>query len=194
MLAACAALLALAFIAKSVLLSSNSIQAVIDPTPVSRTVDLIAPVVAPIPSADFKVDRDGRTQGYMDLLLPGNRTMRIAPGTYGEVSCTELDQFNRCAVLADVLGDAVVWFALLPLATAGTVEVGPIVDLQAGKAVFENGWRIPYAPVIKRECGDIDIPSFRDFLRRFGPGSTTIVDLNAQQVTAVRCPTTDQSP
>ena len=32
----------------------------------------------------------------------------------GEVTCEVLDEFNECGVLADVLGDAVVWFALVP--------------------------------------------------------------------------------
>ena len=41
--------------------------------------------------------------------------------------------------------------------------------------------------MIERECGDIDIPSFGDFLRRFGPDSVTILDLNKQEVAAVRC-------
>ena len=50
-----------------------------------RTIDLIAPVIAPLPSDDFEVDDDGVTVGYLDLLLPGDRTMRIAPGTPGEV-------------------------------------------------------------------------------------------------------------
>ncbi len=68
-----------------------------------------------------------------------------------------------------------------------TAELPPIIDLDEGYAVFENGWRIAYPPVIDRECGDIDIPSFGDFLRRFGPGSVTIIDLNEQEVTAVRC-------
>ena len=68
-----------------------------------------------------------------------------------------------------------------------TAELPPIMDLDEGYAVFENGWRIAYPPVIDRECGDIDIPSFGDFLRRFGPGSVTIIGLNEQEVTAVRC-------
>ena len=41
--------------------------------------------------------------------------------------------------------------------------------------------------MIDRECADQDIPSFSDFLRRFGPGSTTVVDLDTQQVLRVEC-------
>jgi uncharacterized protein related to proFAR isomerase len=90
-------------------------------------------------------------------------------------------------VFADMLGDAVVWFAILPQAPRATVELPPIVDLVDGRAVFESGWRIPYAPVIERDCEGEDIPTFSDFLRRFGPDSVTIVDLETRQVTTVRC-------
>ena len=187
LVAALAALAGLAFLASSILDDGDELQAVVDPSPQPRQIDLIAPVIAPLPSDDFEVDRDGTTVGYLDLLLPGERTMRIAPGTPGEISCEVLDEFNQCGVLADVLGDAVVWFALVPQLRNGTAELPPITDLEEGYAVFENGWRIAYPPVIKRECGDIDIPSFSDFLEDHAKNSVSIVDLNLQQVTAVRC-------
>jgi hypothetical protein len=105
----------------------------------------------------------------------------------GEVACDELDGMNECAVFADMLGDAVVWFAILPQAPRSTVELPAIVDLEDNYAIFENGWKISYPPVIERECGGEDIPTFSDFLRRFGPGSVSIVDLATRQVVAVRC-------
>jgi len=187
LLAALAALAGLAFLASSILDDGNDLEAVVDPAPQPRRIDLIAPVIAPLPSDDFEIDGDGNTIGYLDLLLPGERTMRIAPGTPGEVSCKVLDEFNGCGVLADVLGDAVVWFALVPQTRNATAELPPIIELEEGYAVFESGWRIAYPPVIERECGDIDIPSFSDFLDDHSEGSVSIVDLNLQQVTAVRC-------
>ena len=96
-------------------------------------------------------------------------------------------------MFADLLGEAVVWFATLPKAERETVELPPIVDLEDGFAMFESGWRIRYAPVIVRSCEGEDIVSFSDFLRRFGPGSTTVVDLETQLVTEVRCAGTDAS-
>jgi len=123
------------------------------------------------------------------VALDADRVARIAPGTPGEVECDQLDQANRCALFADMLGDAVVWFAILPQAPGATVELPPIVDLQDGLAAFENGWRIPYAPGIERECGDEDIVNFADFLKRFGPDSVSIVDLVSGQVVAARCTT-----
>lgn len=187
LVAALVALAGLAFLASSILEDDDELAAIIDPAPQERRIDLIAPVVAPLPADDFEIDDEGLTVGYLDLVLPGERTMRVAPGTPGEVTCEEFEEFNGCGVLADVLGDAVVWFALVPQTEDATAELPPIVDLDEGDAVLENGWRIAYPPVIERECGDIDIPTFSDFLDDYGPDSVSIVDLDLQQVTRVRC-------
>lgn len=154
-----------------------------------RRVDLIEPVARVERSPDFGIGDDGLTVGLLDAVIDENRVARIVPGTPGEVTCGNLAAPDRCVILADVLGDAVVWFALLPQGPRDTVELPPIVDLQDGYAQFVNGWEVLYAPVIERDadsCGD-DVVSFSDFLRRFGPGSTSIVDLETRQVTAVTC-------
>ncbi len=156
---------------------------------IPRRIDLIDPVAFVVPSPDFEVGEDGLTRGVLDLVLDADRTARVAPGTPGEVTCENFDDPNRCVVVADVLGEAVVWFALLPRGPRDTVELPPIVDLQDGYALFVNGWEVLYAPIIERDdatCGD-DVVSFSDFLRRFGPGSTSVVDLETRQVTAVIC-------
>lgn len=156
---------------------------------IPRRIDLIDPVAFVVPSPDFEIGEDGLTRGVLDLVLDADRTARVAPGTPGQVTCENLADANRCVVVADLLGEAVVWFALLPRGPRDTVELPPIVDLQDGYAQFVNGWEVLYAPVIERDetsCGD-DVVSFGDFLRRFGPGSTTVVDLETRQVTAVTC-------
>lgn len=160
---------------------------------IMRRIDVISSAERIEQSDDFEVGPDGRTVGVLDAVLDadGRRVMRVAPGTPGEISCETLSLPNRCVVLADVLGEAVVWFAVLPKAPRETVELPPIVDLQDGYAIFENGWEISYPPVIERDvdgtCEGEDIPSFSDFLRRFGPNSTTVVDLATQQVIQVQC-------
>lgn len=163
---------------------------------IMRRIDVISSAERIERSEDFEIGPDGRTAGVLDAVLDpdGLRVMRVAPGTPGEISCATLSLPNRCVVLADVLGEAVVWFAVLPKAPRETVELPPIVDLQDGYAIFENGWEISYPPVIDRDtdgdeatCAGEDIPSFSDFLRRFGPNSTTIVDLATQQVIQVQC-------
>jgi hypothetical protein len=182
-----AALAALALLARAVLLGDDDLDADVAPEPTERRIDLIEPIVSVVQSDNFDVTDAGVTTGYLDVVFPGARTARIAPGTLGEISCETLDQDNTCAIFADLLGDAVIWFSILPQAPRSTVEAPPIIELEDGFAHLENGWQIPYPPVIERDCEGEDIPSFADFLERFGPDSVTIVDLGARQVTAVRC-------
>jgi hypothetical protein len=185
--AAIAALGALALLARALLVNDDSIESVIDPEPIERRIDVFQPIVSAEQSTEFLVDPTGVTTGYIDLSLTGARVVRIPPGTFGEIACDELAEDNKCVLLADTLGDAVVWFSIQPAAPRRTVELPPVIDLDDGEAVFENGWRIPYAPVIERDCEGEDIPTFSDFLERFGPDSVTIVDLETRQVVAVRC-------
>jgi hypothetical protein len=185
--AALAALAMLALLARAVLTGDDAIDAVIEPEIIERQIDLIEPIVSATGAAGLAGLPTGVTTGELDLTLDTERVVSIVPGTLGEISCDALDVANRCAILADMLGDAVVWFAIMPQAARATVELPPIIDLDDGQAVFDNGWRIPYAPVIERDCEGEDIPTFSDFLRRFGPDSVTIVDLETRQITAVRC-------
>ncbi len=185
--AALAALAALGLLARAILLDNDAIDAVIEPDAIERRIDLIEPIVSAAATDDFSVERSGETSGQLDLALDAERVLRIVPGTLGELSCDVLAGTGRCAVLADMLGDAVVWFAIVPQAPRATVELPPIEDLVDGRAVFDNGWRIPYAPIIERDCEGEDIPTFSDFLERFGPDSVTILDLEAREVTTVRC-------
>ena len=185
--AALAALAALSLLARAILIDDDSIEAVIEPEVIERQIDLIEPIASATGTDGFTDLPAGVTTDDIALTLDTERVVSIVPGTLGEISCEDLDVANRCAIFADMLGDAVVWFAILPQAPRSTVELPPIIDLDDGQAVFDNGWRIPYAPVIERDCGGEDIPTFSDFLRRFGPDSVTIVDLESRQVTSVRC-------
>lgn len=186
-LAAIGAIAGLALLARAVLFDDSPIEAVIDAEPIPRRIDLVEPIAAAVWSDDFRVGFDGVTSGFLDLTFDAQRVLRIAPGTPGEVRCPTIGEARTCAFLGDMLGDAVVWFSIQPLAPRETVELPPIVDLQDGQAIFENGWMLPYAPVIERDCGDQDIPTFRDFLERFGPDSVSILDLEARRITHVRC-------
>jgi hypothetical protein len=184
--AAVAGVALLALLARAILADDTSIEAVIEPELIERRIDLIEPIESATASG-FTLSPVGVTTGFLDLTLDAERVVQIVPGTLGQIDCDALDAANRCAVLADMLGDAVIWFAILPQAPRATVELPPILDLVDGRAVFESGWRIPYAPVIERDCAGEDIPTFSDFLRRFGPDSVTVLDLETRQVTSVRC-------
>lgn len=185
-LAAVAALAGLALIINAVVVDDDQLAAVLEPEIPDRRIDLIAAVFVTETSDDFEIGRDGLTVGFVDFTLANRKIMRVAPGTPGEIDC-RLSSISSCVVFVDLLGDAVVWFSVLPRAERNTVELPPIVDLEDGYALFASGWQIKYPPVIDRHCEGEDIVSFSDFLRRFGPGSTTVIDVASQQVLRVRC-------
>lgn len=149
-----------------------------------RRIDLASFVYA-AEQQDFRIV-DGFTRGYLTLVLDGERSLRIQPGTPGAVRCDRLADVGGCGVVADLLGDAVVWFTVVPLGPRLTVELPPIVDLEDGYAILSNGWELRYAPVLDRRCAEAT-ESFQEFLRRFGEDSTTIVDPGENRVTAVAC-------
>lgn len=189
-LAAVGALLGLALGLNALLDDEDDIVDAVEEelAPTDRRIDLIALVEQFRRSEGFGFAADGTTTGFFDMMLDETRTVRVAPGTPGQVNCDDLDNVSRCVLLADMFGEAVIWFSVEPRGPSDTVLLGPIVDLQDGYAIFENGWQIEYPPVIERQCADeFDITSFSDFLRRFGPNSTTVVDLETRQVTAVIC-------
>jgi hypothetical protein len=186
-LAAIGALVGLVLLLNAIVVDDDSLEAVVDPQPPERVIDLVAPIFSIERSEDFRIGRNGTTRGFLDAVLAEHRVVRVAPGTSGEISCRELDEINRCALFVDLLGDAVIWFAILPQGPRYTAELPAIVDLEEGKAIFENGWELPYPPVIERECNDEDIPTFVDFLRRYGEGSITTVDITTGEVLSARC-------
>ena len=58
-------------------------------------------------------------------------------------------------VVADLLGEAVVWFALVPMSASPTSVQLPSIDtIDEGVATLVNGWQLRYAPVLDRRCTD----------------------------------------
>ncbi len=199
--AALAALLGLTIAVQTVFAEEDAVdEFVAEATePVDRRIDFIAIAERVEQSPDFEVAEDGTTVGLLDAQFADGRVMRVAPGTPADLDCPSIRLVNRCVVLADLVGDAVLWFGLVPRGPNNTVVLGPIEDLEDGYAIFENGWEIRYPPVIERDCGNEDIPTFSDFIRRFGPNSTSIVDLETREVTTVVCgdevvPATTEAP
>lgn len=189
--AAVAALAALAFVFAAVFTEDDALDAIVADEVPDREIDLVTPIFSIEQSADFRIDSLGVTHGYMDVIITDKRIMRVPPGTEGEITCRQLDAVNRCALFADMLGDAVIWYAIVPQGPRATAELPAIVDLEGGKAIFVNGWQLPYPPVIERSCGEADIPAFSDFLERYGEGSITTVDLVTGEVLSARCASDD---
>ena len=183
-LATLGVLLALAFGAWTVLSDDDTIAEVVDSEPPLRRIDLVALVFEARDDGFALVD--GVSTGRLDLVIDAERAVRIAPGTPGESTCETLDRLATCAVVADLLGDGVVWFSLVPIGPRSTVEMPAITTLESDVATLANGWQVPYAPVLERTCSE-DFESFRSFQAELGTAFTSIYDLAEGRLTEVVC-------
>jgi len=152
-----------------------------------RTIDLIGPVflIQADPGAAIV---DGVTTGRIQIRVDGFRYMNIFPGTPGENRCAAAAGLATCVVAADLLGQAVLWFSLLPAEPRNRVTLPGVVELRDdGMALLANGWLVRHADVISRNCDD-DVLSMSDFLRDHSVGSTSTFNLEEQKITEVACP------
>lgn len=183
--AAVGAVLGLLVLLTALFRGDGSVAQLVEREPMVRRIELVA-LVFSTTADNFAIGDDGLTTGTIDLVLDQERTMRIVPGTLGEVNCAALGEVARCAVVADLLGDGVVWFAIVPLASSQTVTLPAIVSLDGGYATLTNGWQLPYAQVLERQCAR-DFESFTEFREELGDGFTSIFHLGAGEITDVVC-------
>jgi hypothetical protein len=188
LLAALGALLLLAVVVNAAFARRGAIAEIAEPVaPVERHPTLIS-LVLRTEGEGFTITETGQASTDLVLTLPpDDRTVRIFAGTPGEVSCPDLSAFGQCAVLAELLGDTVTWFAIVPMAPSFRVELPPIVELDGGLAHHANGWAVPYAPVIDRSRCGADSDSFGEFLRTNGSNHLALFDLGAGEIVAVTC-------
>lgn len=166
-------------------------------TDVHHKVDLVASVNTV--SADANWKQDGETKdGALRLSLDDTRVLTIPAGTlvddYDAMSqCTDFTTPNACVLLADMLGDAVVWFALVPadkVSGMKTLTLPGLVDMQANgdEGILRNGWVVKLATPVKRICENTDTTSLRDFITRFpNDASTSTMNLTTDNVVSVTC-------
>jgi len=133
----------------------------------------------------------GTTRSTARLALDDARTVYIADGTPGEINCTDFSSPNACVLIAELLGDAVVWFALAP-ATSETlltrVALPPVVDMLNGGdfAVLSNGWVVPLATPTKRTCTTPTV-SLREFINKFASNMNVSLNLSTDHIDVVTC-------
>lgn len=133
----------------------------------------------------------GTSRSTARLALDDARTVFIAEGTPGEITCTDFSTPNACVLIAELLGDAVVWFALTP-ATSETLltrlALPPVVDMLNGGdfAVLSNGWVVPLATPTKRSCSTPTV-SLREFINKFTSNMNVSLNLSADQIDVVTC-------
>ena len=183
--AAFAALIALAFALKTILPTSSTSNAAVSGTS-ARAIDFMATVFQLQPSPDFSVT-DGVVRGSADAVIDGNRTMHIVDGTLGSNSCTNITEVSACVVFADLLGEAVVWFALVPAEAGSKVTLPPVESLLGnGLVQLSNGWIVRTATSVDYNCPH-ETGSLSEFVSKFGPKRSTTIDVAKQRVTPGQC-------
>ncbi len=189
--AAVAALFVLLVVVNAAFNRGDAIAEITGPIePVERRPTLIS-LVLRAEAEGFTITETG--QASTDLVLqlpPDDRKVRIFQGTPGVVTCpalTDPNAFGQCAVLAELLGDTVTWFAIVPMARSFRFELPPILELDGGLAHLANGWAVPYAPVIDRSRCQSNAESFGEFLRVVGSNHLSLFDLGAGEIVAVTC-------
>lgn len=182
----------------NVVINMLSDDGVVTTDKVLRKIDLVASVNSVSATPEWNQLGTRTTGGDIQLALDDLRTMTIFDGTlvddYAVVpACTDFSTPNACVLLADMLGDAVVWFALVPADTTSPREfltLPGLIDMRSNgdEGVLRNGWVLNLTTGVRRECGDIDTTSLRDFITRFpDSASTTSVNLITDNIVAVTC-------
>lgn len=154
-------------------------------------VDLVAPVLDVAASPGFALGADGLTTADMAIVLDAQRTMLVTAGTKGEIDCPSmlLDSPTGvgCTVAADLLGDAVLWFAIVESENAASLVLPATRELlDDGYVLLANGWELRHAFRVERRCAE-DTQSLRAFIARFGDYATTTFDIETQRVVRVTC-------
>lgn len=155
----------------------------------SRRIDLVS-LTSVIRSDSAWSVVDGRMRGNATAVLANGRIVQLIDGTLGESSCLFPDVLDACVLLADTLGDGVVWFSLVPAPPSGSdeLELPAIESLLDGVtwARLGNGIEVPLLDRVKREC-EVETPNLTAFVQRFAGDHTTIIDLSLGEVSKVRC-------
>ncbi|CAB4607917.1 unannotated protein [freshwater metagenome] len=185
-------LVAVAFVSQRNSTSSISVSGV------RHKIDLVASVNAVSTDTGWSQEGTVTSGGSIRLSLDDLRTFTVQSGTLvanysGVNACTDFVTPNACVFLADMLGDAVVWFALVAADKASGQEfltLPGLVDMQANgdEGILRNGWIVKLATPVKRMCTDKDTSSLRDFITRFpDTASTASLNLITDNIVSVNC-------
>jgi hypothetical protein len=148
-------------------------------------INLVQPVYSIQAEPGFEIS-DGVASTEMRLTLDATRTMVVKPGTPGQISCSRLAEINQCVVAADLLGDAVVWFSLIPNPQRASLLLPGITEVRKDNWVLlSNGWEVARNDNVERNC---DATGLDEFVRQFGGNlSTSTFSFEQQEITKVTC-------
>jgi hypothetical protein len=156
--------------------------------PAGQRVDFVALVqTAQLPPGFSMVG--GRANADLFLVIDAARTMLVKEGTPGEIDCARIAEPSQCLVAADLLGDGVLWFSLIPGTAAGAnVPLPAVVDLLPGGWVrLANDWVVQHAPKVERSCVE-DTTSLTNFIETYGDAATSTYNVEQQRIVRVTCP------
>jgi hypothetical protein len=148
-------------------------------------VNLLQPVYGIQADPGFAVT-DGVATADMHLALDATRTMVVKAGTPGEITCAKLAEINQCVVAADLLGDAVVWFSLIPNPQRANLILPGVTEVRKNNwLLLSNGWEVARNEVVERNC---DATGLDDFVKHFGGSlSTATFSFEQQAIIKVTC-------
>jgi hypothetical protein len=193
---AIAALIGLTYGLWFVLVREDDSVAVIGRAPsaavAEHRVNLVQPVYSIQADPGFAVV-DGVTNAEMHLSLDATRTMVVKPGTPGQITCSRLAEINQCIVAADLLGNAVVWFSLIPNPQRASLLLPGVTEVRADNWVLlANGWEVARNEVVERNC---DVAGLQDFVDQYGGSlSTSTFSFEQQEIVKVTCLEEPETP
>lgn len=160
--------------------------------PSIRRIEMVASVMEVRAGAAFSID-DGVTFGSATLTLDDGRVVFLGPDTPGEIECADLTTPAACVLLADMLGQGVVWYALVAAddVTSRMLTLPTLVDMVDGgdTGVLVNGWHVPLTNGVERTCaGRPRSATLRAFIESYSAtGIRTVLDLDRDEVVEVIC-------
>ncbi len=155
--------------------------------PAGRSVDFVALVESAQLSPGFAMI-GGRANSDLYLVIDATRTMLVKAGTPGEIDCPRIAEPSQCIVAADLLGDGVLWFSLIPGTPGAVVLLPAVVELLPGGWVrLANDWVVQHAPKVERSCAD-DTSSLTSFIELYGDTATSSYNVEQQRIVRVTCP------
>jgi hypothetical protein len=142
--------------------------------------------------------QSGKTTATMRLTLDDGRTLTVPDGTLVDNGsllpfCTDYVTPKACVLVADMLGQSVVWFSLIPVDTQdgdSVLTLPGLIDMQENgdEGVLRNNWVVRLATPVIRECSTQATTSLRDFINKFpDTASNSYVNLLTDEIDKVRC-------
>lgn len=160
--------------------------------PATKNVEVVASIMSITSSEAWSVV-EGVTVGSATLALDDGRVVTIARDTPGELDCADRTTPAACVLLADFLGEGVVWYAIVNSdgPAARTLALPTLVDMADGgdTGILQNDWHLPLANGVVRTCsGDPRSENLRAFINSYAEGGIrTVLDLDRDEVVEVIC-------